>query len=100
MKHAAGLLAVDVDGTLITDHGCITDKVYDALEKVVSLNWEVVIASGRTFHAAKSKSSIVCLLIGFHPAEFAFVPTLMLLFTAYKTFHAFHRIISLTPSYT
>lgn len=53
MKKVAGLLAVDVDGTLITDHGNITDKVYRALEKAVSLNWEVVIASGRTFHAAK-----------------------------------------------
>ena len=53
MKKAAGLLAVDVDGTLITDHGSITGKVYDALEKAVSLNWEVVIASGRTFFAAK-----------------------------------------------
>jgi len=53
MKQAAGLLAVDIDGTLITDHGCITDKVYDSLEKAVSLNWVVVVASGRTFHAAK-----------------------------------------------
>ena len=53
MKKAAGLLAVDVDGTLITDHGSITGKVYDALEKAVSLNWEVVVASGRTFFAAK-----------------------------------------------
>jgi len=53
MKRVAGLLAIDVDGTLITDHGSITDKVSNALEKAVSLNWEVVIASGRTYHAAK-----------------------------------------------
>ena len=53
MKKAAGLLAVDIDGTLITDHGSITEKVYKALEKVVSLQWEVVIASGRTLFAAQ-----------------------------------------------
>ncbi len=53
MKKAAGLLAVDVDGTLLTDHGSITDKVSEALEKAVLLSWEVIIASGRTFHAAK-----------------------------------------------
>ncbi len=53
MLNAAGLLAVDVDGTLITDHGKITEKVYTALEKIVSMHWEVIIASGRTFFAAK-----------------------------------------------
>jgi len=54
MLHHAGMLAVDVDGTLITDHGHITDEVYDALKKAVAGNWEVVIASGRTFHAAET----------------------------------------------
>ncbi|MFC1541641.1 Cof-type HAD-IIB family hydrolase [Candidatus Latescibacterota bacterium] len=54
MKKAAGLLAVDVDGTLITDHGVITDEVYNALEKAHELNWEIIIASGRTFPAAKT----------------------------------------------
>jgi Cof subfamily protein (haloacid dehalogenase superfamily) len=53
MKKAAGLLAVDVDGTLITDNGAITDEVYNALERVVSFGWEIIIASGRTFHAAQ-----------------------------------------------
>ena len=50
MRKASGLFAVDVDGTLVTDHGRITDKVYRALEKAVSAKWEVVIASGRTFY--------------------------------------------------
>ncbi|MFC1649958.1 Cof-type HAD-IIB family hydrolase [Candidatus Latescibacterota bacterium] len=54
MKKAAGLLAVDVDGTLITDHGVITDDVYNALEKAHELDWEIIIASGRTFPAAKT----------------------------------------------
>ncbi|MFC1551483.1 HAD-IIB family hydrolase [Candidatus Latescibacterota bacterium] len=54
MKKAAGLLAVDVDGTLITDHGVITDEVYNALEEAHKLNWEIIIASGRTFPAAKT----------------------------------------------
>ncbi|MFC1528636.1 HAD-IIB family hydrolase [Candidatus Latescibacterota bacterium] len=53
MKRASGLLAVDVDGTLITDHGHITDMVYDALKRAASANWEIVIASGRTYYAAK-----------------------------------------------
>jgi len=50
----AGLLAVDVDGTLLTDIGVITDTVYKALEQTVSAGWEVVLASGRTFYAARS----------------------------------------------
>ena len=54
MLHHAGMLGVDVDGTLITDHGHITDDVYEALGKAVAGNWEVVIASGRTFHAAET----------------------------------------------
>ncbi len=54
MNKPAGLLAVDVDGTLITDHGEITDDVYRALERVHNLNWEIIIASGRTFPAAKT----------------------------------------------
>jgi Cof subfamily protein (haloacid dehalogenase superfamily) len=54
MNKAMGLLAVDVDGTLITDHGIITDEVYNALEKAHKLNWEIIIASGRTFPAAKT----------------------------------------------
>jgi len=49
----AGLMAVDLDGTLITDHGRITEKVYSALEHAVENNWEIVIASGRTFYAAR-----------------------------------------------
>ena len=53
MKKIAGLFAVDVDGTLITDQGHITDRVYDGLKKASSANWEIVIASGRTFYAAK-----------------------------------------------
>ena len=53
MKKVFGLCAVDVDGTLITDHGHITEKVYRALEKSVSAHWEIVIASGRTFYAAR-----------------------------------------------
>ena len=53
IQNAAGLLAVDIDGTLITDHGTITDSVYRALEKAVTVNWELVIASGRTYYAAK-----------------------------------------------
>jgi Cof subfamily protein (haloacid dehalogenase superfamily) len=48
-----GMLAVDVDGTLITDHGHITDKVYRALETAAAADWEVVIASGRTWYAAR-----------------------------------------------
>ncbi len=53
MNKVMGLFAVDVDGTLITDHGHITEKVYCALEKSVSAGWELVIASGRTFYAAR-----------------------------------------------
>ncbi|MBT4482190.1 MAG: HAD family phosphatase [Candidatus Latescibacteria bacterium] len=53
MKRISGLFAIDVDGTLITDQGHITDRVYDALKRAVSANWEIVIASGRTFYAAK-----------------------------------------------
>lgn len=49
-----GLLAVDVDGTLITDDGIITDRVYHALEDVAAAGWEIVIATGRTFSAARS----------------------------------------------
>jgi Cof subfamily protein (haloacid dehalogenase superfamily) len=49
----AGLLAVDVDGTLITDHGEITEKVYQALEKASAAGWETVIATGRTLYAAR-----------------------------------------------
>ncbi len=48
-----GMLAVDVDGTLITDHGHVTEKVHRALEIAVASGWEVVIASGRTLHAAR-----------------------------------------------
>jgi len=47
------MLAVDVDGTLITDHGAITDSVFSALEKAADAGWELVIASGRTFYAAR-----------------------------------------------
>ena len=53
MRKKAGLLAVDIDGTLINDHGNITDEVYHALEKVNSMGWEIIIASGRTYFAAK-----------------------------------------------
>ena len=52
-KTAKGLLAIDVDGTLITDHGVITDTVYKALEKVAEAGWEIVIATGRTWYAAQ-----------------------------------------------
>ena len=50
---AAGLLAVDVDGTLITDLGEITVRVHEALEAVAGAGWEVVIATGRTLYAAR-----------------------------------------------
>ncbi|MBN1293926.1 MAG: HAD-IIB family hydrolase [Candidatus Latescibacteria bacterium] len=49
-----GLLGIDVDGTLITDEGHISDAVYEALEKAVACGWEFVIASGRTYYAAKT----------------------------------------------
>ncbi len=49
----AGLLAVDIDGTLITDNGEITPRVYRALERTVESGWEVVIATGRTLYAAR-----------------------------------------------
>jgi Cof subfamily protein (haloacid dehalogenase superfamily) len=52
-NNASGLLAVDVDGTLITDHGLITDRVRAALERIAAEGWEIVIATGRTFHAAR-----------------------------------------------
>jgi Cof subfamily protein (haloacid dehalogenase superfamily) len=48
----SGLLAIDIDGTLITDDGDITEKVYQSLEKAVSLGWAVMLVSGRTYHAA------------------------------------------------
>lgn len=48
-----GLLAVDVDGTLITDLGEITGTVISALERAHAAGWETVIATGRTFHAAR-----------------------------------------------
>jgi len=41
-----------VDGTLITDHGHITDRVRDALERASVAGWEIVVASGRTYPAA------------------------------------------------
>lgn len=50
----AGLLAVDIDGTLITDHGHITDEVQEALGRIAADGWEVVPATGRTYPAAKS----------------------------------------------
>lgn len=53
MKQIEGLLAVDVDGTLLTDHGHITDEVRSALGRATEAGWEVVIASGRTYYAAK-----------------------------------------------
>jgi len=53
MKQAAGLLAVDIDGTLLTDHGGITERVYASLEKAVESGWEVILASGRTYLAAR-----------------------------------------------
>jgi len=49
-----GLLGIDVDGTLITDDGHITENVYNALDKAVSAGWEFVIASGRTYYATQS----------------------------------------------
>ncbi len=49
---AVGLLAVDVDGTLLTDTGVLTDKVRTSLEKASDAGWEIVLASGRTYHAA------------------------------------------------
>ena len=49
-----GLLGIDIDGTLITDTGHISDAVYNALEKAVNAGWEFVIASGRTYYAAKT----------------------------------------------
>lgn len=53
-KRPLGLLGIDVDGTLITDDGHITEKVYNSLDKAVSAGWEFVIASGRTYYAAQS----------------------------------------------
>jgi Cof subfamily protein (haloacid dehalogenase superfamily) len=50
---AKGLLAIDVDGTLITDHGVITDIVYSALEKAIHAGWIIIIATGRTWYAAQ-----------------------------------------------
>jgi Cof subfamily protein (haloacid dehalogenase superfamily) len=46
-------LAVDVDGTLITDHGEITEKVHRALENAGAAGWETIIATGRTLYAAR-----------------------------------------------
>ena len=54
VRRPLGLLGIDVDGTLITDDGHITEKVYNALDKAVSAGWEFVIASGRTYYAAQS----------------------------------------------
>lgn len=59
MLHHTGMLAVDVDGTLITDHGHVTDDVYHALERAAAADWEIVIASGRTFHAAQAVLGLV-----------------------------------------
>lgn len=53
-QRKSGLFAVDVDGTLITDNGTITDTVYQALENAEDSGWEIVLASGRTFYAARS----------------------------------------------
>jgi len=53
-KQPLGLLGIDIDGTLITDDGHITEKVYNALDKAVSAGWEFVVASGRTYYAAQS----------------------------------------------
>ena len=47
-----GLLAVDVDGTLITDRGHITGEVYRALERATREGWVVALASGRSYFAA------------------------------------------------
>lgn len=54
VRRPLGLLGIDVDGTLITDDGHITEKVFNALDKAVSAGWEFVIASGRTYYAAQS----------------------------------------------
>lgn len=53
MSGKKGLLAIDVDGTLLTDHGHITVEVHDALRRAVDAGWEVAIASGRTYYAVK-----------------------------------------------
>jgi 5-amino-6-(5-phospho-D-ribitylamino)uracil phosphatase len=53
MHKPAGLFAVDIDGTLITDHGHITGQVKDALERAFAAGWEIVPATGRTYPAAR-----------------------------------------------
>jgi len=48
-----GLLAIDVDGTLVTDQGKITAKVKSSLTRAHDAGWEIVLASGRTFYGAR-----------------------------------------------
>lgn len=47
-----GLCAIDIDGTLVTDEGHITERVFTSLKAAKDADWEVVIASGRTYSAA------------------------------------------------
>jgi len=53
MSRPSGLLGIDIDGTLITDHGKITEPVHQALVRAAESGWEIVPASGRTYFAAK-----------------------------------------------
>ena len=48
-----GLCGVDIDGTLVTDEGHITERVSTSLKAAKDAGWEVVIASGRTYSAAR-----------------------------------------------
>jgi HAD superfamily hydrolase (TIGR01484 family) len=41
------LVAIDVDGTLITDKGEVTTKVYEAIQKAKKQGVKIVIATGR-----------------------------------------------------
>ena len=53
MNRPKGLLGIDIDGTLINDHGHITEEVLSALARAAGEGWEIVPASGRSWLGAK-----------------------------------------------
>ncbi len=52
-REPTGLLAIDIDGTLLTDHGHITDSVRKSLARAREAGWVLTVASGRTLYAAR-----------------------------------------------
>lgn len=47
------LVAIDLDGTLLTDEKTLTKENIDVLKKISDLGYEVVIATGRNYYSAR-----------------------------------------------